>query len=186
MLCSDSARRARPRWGAKNLEFRAIAKAPKAVIDQSGLRPAFLHAIAGRGQRRCPKVRLADRSGGAMDRGHKGLAFFAYSDNYLMDVQFGVIVDVEASPFARPRSARRESSGQKSASVSSGSGLWPIPRWDDGRIEFDNSPIERSMRPITVTRKNALFAGSDGGAEHYAVIASLIETCKPHDVEPLA
>ncbi len=42
------------------------------------------------------------------------------------------------------------------------------------------------MRPITVTRKNALFAGSDGGAEHYAVIASLIETCKPHDVEPLA
>jgi len=64
--------------------------------------------------------------------------------------------------------------------------LWPIPRWDDGRIEFVNSPIERSMRPITVTRKNALFAGSDGGAEHYAVIASLIETCKPHDVEPLA
>jgi len=43
-----------------------------------------------------------------MDRGHKGLAFFAYSDNYLMDVQFGVIVDVEASSFARPRSARRE------------------------------------------------------------------------------
>jgi hypothetical protein len=90
------------------LEFRAIAKALKAVIDQSGLRPAFLHAIAGRGQRRCPEVRLADRSCGAVDRGHKGPAFFAYSDNYLMDVQFGVIVDVEASPFARPRSARRE------------------------------------------------------------------------------
>jgi hypothetical protein len=28
---------------------------------------------------------------------HKGPAFFAYSDNYLIDVQFGVIVDVEAS-----------------------------------------------------------------------------------------
>jgi hypothetical protein len=27
----------------------------------------------------------------------KGPAFFAYSDNYLIDVQFGVIVDVEAS-----------------------------------------------------------------------------------------
>ena len=92
----------------------------------------------------------------------------SYSDNYLMDVQFGVIVDVEASPFARPRSARRESSGQKSASVSSWSGLWPIPRWDDGRFEFDNSPVERSMHPITLTPKNALFAGSDGGAEHYA------------------
>jgi transposase len=33
-------------------------------------------------------------------------------------------------------------------------------------------------------RKNAPFAGSDGGAEHWAVIASLIETCKLLDVEP--
>src|ERR1700759_5057406 len=28
---------------------------------------------------------------------HKGAAFFAFSDNYLIDVKFGVIVDVEAS-----------------------------------------------------------------------------------------
>jgi hypothetical protein len=28
---------------------------------------------------------------------HKGPAFFAYSDNYLINVKFGVIVDVEAS-----------------------------------------------------------------------------------------
>jgi hypothetical protein len=28
---------------------------------------------------------------------HKRPAFFAYSDNYLIDVKFGVIVDVEAS-----------------------------------------------------------------------------------------
>jgi hypothetical protein len=28
---------------------------------------------------------------------NKGPAFFAYSDNYLIDVKFGVIVDVEAS-----------------------------------------------------------------------------------------
>ena len=34
-------------------------------------------------------------------------------------------------------------------------------------------------------RKNALFAGSDGGAEHWATIASLIETCKLNDVDPL-
>jgi len=38
---------------------------------------------------------------------------------------------------------------------------------------------------IALTRKNALFAGSDGGAEHWAVIASLIETCKLLGVEPL-
>ena len=39
---------------------------------------------------------------------------------------------------------------------------------------------------IELNRKNALFAGSDGGAEHWAVIASLIETCKLNDVDPLA
>jgi hypothetical protein len=35
-------------------------------------------------------------------------------------------------------------------------------------------------------RKNALFAGSDGGGEHWAVIASLIETCKLVGIDPLA
>ena len=36
---------------------------------------------------------------------------------------------------------------------------------DDGRIEIDSNIVERSIRPIALTRKNALFAGSDGGAE---------------------
>jgi transposase len=30
-----------------------------------------------------------------------------------------------------------------------------------------------------------LFAGSHGGAEHWATTASLIETCKLNDVDPL-
>ncbi|MCZ7494514.1 transposase domain-containing protein, partial [Agrobacterium rhizogenes] len=41
-------------------------------------------------------------------------------------------------------------------------------------------------RPIALNRKNALFAGSDAGAEHWATIASLIETAKLNNVEPLA
>ena len=56
---------------------------------------------------------------------------------------------------------------------------------DDGRIEIDSNTVERSIRPIALNRKNTLFAGSDGGAEHWAVVASLIETCKLKDVEPL-
>jgi hypothetical protein len=32
--------------------------------------------------------------------------------------------------------------------------------------------------------KNALFAGSDGGAESWAVITSLAESCKLNDVDP--
>lgn len=56
---------------------------------------------------------------------------------------------------------------------------------DDGRIEIDNNVVERAIRPIALNRKNALFAGSDGGAEHWATIASLVETCKLNNVEPL-
>lgn len=55
---------------------------------------------------------------------------------------------------------------------------------DDGRIDIDSSVVERSTRAIALNRKNALFAGSDGGGEHWAVIASLIETCKLIGVEP--
>jgi transposase len=55
---------------------------------------------------------------------------------------------------------------------------------DDGRIELDTNIVERSMRPIVLNRKNALFAGHDQGAENWACIASLIETCKLCGVEP--
>ena len=34
-----------------------------------------------------------------------------------------------------------------------------------------------------MNRKNALFAGSDGGAEHWAVVASLIESCKLNAID---
>ena len=55
---------------------------------------------------------------------------------------------------------------------------------DDGRIEIDNNTVERSIRPLALTRKNSLFAGSEGGAAHWAVLASLVETCKINAVEP--
>src|SRR5207253_8938276 len=57
---------------------------------------------------------------------------------------------------------------------------------DDGRIEIDSNTVERSMRPIALNRKNALFAGSDEGAENWAMLASLIETCKLHGGNPEA
>ena len=70
---------------------------------------------------------------------------------------------------------------------------YALSRWeglarflDDGRIELDSNPVERAIRPIALNRKNALFAGSDGGGQHWAVLASLVETCKLNDVEPQA
>lgn len=70
---------------------------------------------------------------------------------------------------------------------------YALSRWEgltrfiaDGHIEIDSNVVERAIRPIALNRKNALFAGSDGGGEHWAVIASLIETCKLIGVEPHA
>jgi len=57
---------------------------------------------------------------------------------------------------------------------------------DDGRIELDTNPVERAIRPVALGRKNHLFAGSDGGGVRWAVVCSLIETCKLNGVEPFA
>jgi hypothetical protein len=57
---------------------------------------------------------------------------------------------------------------------------------DDGRIEADSNVVERTIRPLALTRKNELFAGSDCGADHWAIIASLIETAKLNGIDPQA
>ena len=55
----------------------------------------------------------------------------------------------------------------------------------DGRVEIDSNIVERAIRPQTITRKNALFAGSDGGGRTWATIATLLQTAKMNDVDPL-
>ena len=68
---------------------------------------------------------------------------------------------------------------------------YALTRWtglsrflDDGRVEIDSNTVERSIRPLALNRKNALFAGSDDGGDHWAVIASMIETCKLSGTNP--
>ena len=55
---------------------------------------------------------------------------------------------------------------------------------DDGSIELDSNAVERTIRPIALNRKNAIFAGHYAGAQNWAMLASLIETCKLNGVEP--
>nr|WP_319484897.1 IS66 family transposase [uncultured Cohaesibacter sp.] len=55
----------------------------------------------------------------------------------------------------------------------------------DGRIEIDSNIVERAIRPQTITRKNSLFAGSDGGGRTWATIATLLQTAKMNNVDPL-
>ena len=68
---------------------------------------------------------------------------------------------------------------------------YALTRWDglsrfldDGRVDLDSNTVERSIRPLALNRKNALFAGSDEGGDNWAVIATLIENCKLSSVNP--
>ncbi len=54
----------------------------------------------------------------------------------------------------------------------------------DGRVEVDNNTVERDMRPIGLGRRNSLFAGSENGANSWAVLASLINTALLNNVDP--
>jgi transposase len=54
----------------------------------------------------------------------------------------------------------------------------------DGRIDIDSNVVERTIRPLVLGRKNALFASGDDGGERWAHVASLVETCKLNSVDP--
>lgn len=57
---------------------------------------------------------------------------------------------------------------------------------DDGRIDLDTNPVERMFKPSILLRKNALFMGSDEGADAWGILSSIVETCKLNgvNVEP--
>src|SRR5271167_4786644 len=68
---------------------------------------------------------------------------------------------------------------------------YTLSRWDaltlvlrDGRACIDNNAAERSMRPMTLGRKNWLFAGSDSGGHSAAAAYSLIQTAKLNELDP--
>jgi transposase len=82
--------------------------------------------------------------------------------------------------------------------ISGGSSLakairYSLARWpalcrflDDGRVEMDQNTVERAIRPQKLTVRNCTFAGSDGGAEHWAMAATIIETCRMGGIDPFA
>ena len=55
---------------------------------------------------------------------------------------------------------------------------------EDGWIEADNNTVERAIRPICLSRTNALFASGDDGGARWAAVASLVETYKMNGANP--
>ncbi|WP_424138299.1 IS66 family transposase [Roseomonas chloroacetimidivorans] len=83
---------------------------------------------------------------------------------------------VEAEVRGEPPDVRRVARQEKSR---------PLVRFlDDGRIELDNNTVERAIRPLCLSRKNALFASGDDGGTRWAAVASLVETCKLNGAAP--
>lgn len=56
----------------------------------------------------------------------------------------------------------------------------------DGRLEMSNNAAERAIRPLTLGRKNYLFAGSDSGGHRAAKMYTIIETAKMNGLDPEA
>ena len=56
--------------------------------------------------------------------------------------------------------------------------------YDDGDLPIDNNWVENRIRPISVGRKNWLFAGSLRAGQRAAVIMSLIQSAKLCGHEP--
>jgi hypothetical protein len=65
---------------------------------------------------------------------------------------------------------------------------WPaLERFlDHGEVEIDNNLVENAIRPTAVGKKNWLFFGSEEAGQRSAVIYTLIENCRLHEVEPYA
>jgi transposase len=68
---------------------------------------------------------------------------------------------------------------------------YSIERWEklslyttEGRLNIDNNPVENSIRPVAIGRKNYLFAGSHEAAKRSGMLYSLLGTCKMHGIEP--
>jgi transposase len=57
---------------------------------------------------------------------------------------------------------------------------------ENGALELDNNICERSIRLVTLGRKNYLFMGSKGGGNAAAIAYTLIQTCRMNNVDPEA
>ena len=68
---------------------------------------------------------------------------------------------------------------------------YSIERWGElsiyatnAKLNIDNNPVENSIRPVAIGRKNYLFAGSHEAAQRSAMLYSLLGTCKLNGINP--
>jgi hypothetical protein len=70
--------------------------------------------------------------------------------------------------------------------------FYSLTRWkrlstyaENDILHIDNNPVENSIRPVAIGRKNYLFAGSHASAQRSAIFYSLLSTCKNYGINPV-
>ena len=150
-------------WAHVRREFIALAKGKTAPIAAEALRRiAALYAIEAEVRGKPPEVRGSTRRARSRPLVED---LFAWLTDQLARLPGG-------SPTAKAiRYALNHRDGL-------------VRFLDDGRIEMDSNTVERTIRPLCLSRKNALFASGDDGGTRWAAVASLVETCKLNGVDP--
>jgi transposase len=151
-------------WAHVRREFFDLSKGGAAPIATEALRRiAELYAIEAEVRGRPPDVRRAMRQAGSKP---------------LVEALFGWF---EAQLARLP--ARAPTAGKIRYALNHREGLERF--LGDGRLDIDSNVVERAIRPVCLSRKNALFASGDDGGERWTCVASLVETCKMNGVDPL-
>ena len=150
-------------WAHVRREFYDLAKNKTAPIAEEALRRiAALYAIEDTIRGKPPKVRRAARQ----TRSRPLVAdLFAWLEQQLARLPGG-------SPTA----------GAIRYALNHRDGLERF--LEEGRADIDSNTVERAIRPLVLSRKNALFASGDDGGRRWADLASLVETCKMNGVNP--
>ncbi len=142
-----------------------LARTTKSPIAEAAVRQiATLYAVEATVRGMTPQARLAARQ------------------------QYSTPIIAALKPWFEKQLSMISSGSKLAEDIRYGLGHWEgLTRFlDDGRLELDTNPVENAIRPICLTRKNALFAGHEVGAENWALLASIVATCRLNDVNPVA
>jgi transposase len=151
-------------WSHLRRRFVKLVRTTKSPIAEAAIRHiAALYAIEASGRGALPEVRLAARQ------------------------EHAAPIIAAMKPWLEKQLSRISSGSTLATDIRYGLTHWTglTQFLEDGRLELDTNPVENAIRPVALTRKNALFAGNEVGAENWALLASIVATCKLNGINPV-
>jgi len=90
-------------------------------------------------------------------------------------------------PGCAPRKAKPPPGSGTGKAIDHALKRWPaLERYvESGTRPIDNNPVENTIRPIAIGKKNWMFADSERAGRHAAAIQSLLGTAKLNGFDPL-